>query len=193
MIIPIAFRVATFDERGWNTDPMFHEDLFIVWTQAELSYSVIAATIPTLRPMMNNLNTHFGGLGNGSGGYGYGYRRNETDDYQMSNMGTVNNSKIRDQHSVKKAVTTLEGRDAAYTHDVWAPSTGAEVNSSQIGGKRNKGKQVGGDATSVKSNDSRQMFIRKDMSFHIAYEDQEAMGRSDTNETKKLANSTLVQ
>lgn len=36
--------------------------LFNVWTQTELNYSIICATIPSLLHFMKNLNTTFGGL-----------------------------------------------------------------------------------------------------------------------------------
>lgn len=62
IIIPIAFRLANFDERGYSDDPSLRMTLFNVWSQTELTYSIICATIPSLLHFMKGLNTTFGGL-----------------------------------------------------------------------------------------------------------------------------------
>lgn len=62
IIIPIAFRIATYDKTGVSDDPSLRQALFVVWTQTELNYSIICATIPSLLQFMRNLNTTFGGL-----------------------------------------------------------------------------------------------------------------------------------
>ena len=62
ILIAIAFRLATFDEAGLTINPSLRETLFTVWTQTELNYSIISATIPSLLQFMKDLNTHFGGV-----------------------------------------------------------------------------------------------------------------------------------
>ncbi|RMZ86389.1 hypothetical protein DV736_g6385, partial [Chaetothyriales sp. CBS 134916] len=62
LIIAIAFRLATFDRVGLASNPSLEEAQFIVWSQAELNYAIISATIPSLLQFMKNLNTVFGGL-----------------------------------------------------------------------------------------------------------------------------------
>jgi hypothetical protein len=63
MIIPIALRLATFNRHGRMLNHTFAEDRYIIWTQVELAYSLISGTIPCMRPVMNNLITHYGTLG----------------------------------------------------------------------------------------------------------------------------------
>ncbi|RMZ86651.1 hypothetical protein DV736_g6123, partial [Chaetothyriales sp. CBS 134916] len=57
MLVPIGFRMSNFDSLAWVEDPLLMLAPYYVWTQAELVYSVISATIPTLRPLIRNLNT----------------------------------------------------------------------------------------------------------------------------------------
>ena len=171
MIIPIAFRLATFDERGYTTNPTLLEDHFVVWTQTELNYSLISATIPTLRSVMNSLNTHFGGLGQTtSSGSSYGYA-NPPGEYQMSNLRSVDRSNRGDGYTSQKfAASALDGRVNEYTCHVWAPTTGVDVNNSHADGQRNTAKAGGGDAISVDSNDSRRLIIKRETTFQVAYE-----------------------
>ncbi|KAK1058271.1 hypothetical protein LTR74_013557 [Friedmanniomyces endolithicus] len=54
VIIFTAMRLRTFDEAGFATDPLLQEATYISLTQAELSYSIIAATIPAARTLRRN-------------------------------------------------------------------------------------------------------------------------------------------
>jgi hypothetical protein len=183
MIIIIAFRLSTFNKAGLITNPTLLEDRFIVWTQTELNYSLISATIPSLRHFVTNLNTQFGGLGQTESGNGYGYgggsgihvRSNGC--YQLSNLKSVDRANIRDEHTATQSAAGLDGQSNAYSYSIWVPSTGVDVNNSHSGGKRTTTKSgtpgeenINGDATSVGSNDSRRMIIRKDISWEVEHE-----------------------
>lgn len=61
MLILTGLRLASFDQAAFTTDPTLREAKYIAYTQAELSYSVIAATFPTARRMMLNLTTFYNG------------------------------------------------------------------------------------------------------------------------------------
>lgn len=183
MIITIAFRLSTFNKAGRITNPTLLEDLFIVWTQTELNYSFISATILNLRPFVNNLNTQFGGLGEAESGNGYGYgsgsgiHMRSNGSYQMSNLKSVDRSNIRDEYAATQSAGCWDGQCNAYSYGISVPSTGVGVGNSHSGGKKNAAKlekpreeDIKGDATSVGSNDSRRMIIRKDMSWKLEYE-----------------------
>lgn len=58
-------RLGTFDSAALTKDPFLKEAAYICWTQAEMSYSIIAATIPTARKLLLNLITYYN-----AGGYG---------------------------------------------------------------------------------------------------------------------------
>ncbi|KAF2165943.1 hypothetical protein M409DRAFT_55306 [Zasmidium cellare ATCC 36951] len=62
LLIPIvALRLANYSKNGQHNDPTFLESEFVVWTSTELNYSIISATFPILRPLVNNFNTSWGG------------------------------------------------------------------------------------------------------------------------------------
>ena len=164
MLIAISFRLGTFDEHGYTTNPTLLEDLFMVWTQTELSYSLVSATIPTLRPVMNNLNTQFGGLGlNIDAGYGYPSTYDKTTGtYQMSNLRSMDKKNTRNERSMNRP----QGDPREHTY-----SYGVDTGQNEI--KRTVPEHANGDATSVDSDDSRQMIIRKDITFDVRYEYKE--------------------
>lgn len=62
LIIIIAFRLHSFNHTGLTTNFTFYESLYVTLTQTQVNYSLISATIPNLRPIINNLNTHYGAM-----------------------------------------------------------------------------------------------------------------------------------
>jgi hypothetical protein len=172
MIILITFRLLTFDKTGRSRNFTLLETVFIVWTQTELNYSLISATIPTLRPFVSNFNTQLGGIGN-TDGYGYGTGSSTIDksngSYQMSNLKSVDGSKVRKEQTKVKTKNMRIGLNDTYSDDVQHTSEILDVEDSNTDGKSNTEKSdqpkddvINGDSTSVDSNDSRQMIIRKD-------------------------------
>jgi hypothetical protein len=89
----------------------------------------------------------------------------------MSNLKSVDRSNIRDEYTATQSAGGWDGQSKAYSYGISVPSTGVGVSNSNSGGKRNAAKlgkpreeKINGDATSVGSNDGRQMIIRKDIS-----------------------------
>jgi hypothetical protein len=149
LIIAIAFRLATFDADGLTTNPTFLQDEFIVWTQTELCYSIMAATIPSLRPFIKTLSTNYGtSPANGYGsayGYGTGYGNGtnattQTGDYQMSNLRPKN-------------------KGDEYKYRIWSARNGGTA------GEPSAAKKT--DAASVGSSDSQRMIIKKDFVWEV--------------------------
>lgn len=172
MTITIIFRLLTFDKNGRITNFTLLETVFIVWTQTELNYSLISATIPTLRPFVSNFNTQLGGIGN-TDGYGYGTGSStiakSNGSYQMSRLKSVDGSKVEKEEIEDDPKDTRLGTTDTYSDDVQHTSEIMDVEDSNTNGKSNKVKLdqpkddvINGDATSVDSDDSRQMIIRKD-------------------------------
>ena len=172
MIVPIVFRLLTFDKIGRSTNFTLLETVFIVWTQTELNYSLISATIPTLRPFVSNFNTQLGGVGN-TDGYGYGTGSSTIDksngSYQMSNLKSVDGSKVEKEQVKNEAEDMRIGQNDSYSDDIQHTSEIMDAEDSNTDRKSNTAKSdqpkddvINGDSTSVDSNDSRQMIIRKD-------------------------------
>ncbi|KAK4897890.1 hypothetical protein LTR49_027912 [Elasticomyces elasticus] len=79
VIILTGKRLQSFDRAGFATDPTLHEATYICLTQAELCFSIIAATIPVARTLVTELVTyynagHFDSSVYGDGSRGYTYR-----------------------------------------------------------------------------------------------------------------------
>jgi len=62
LIVIIGFRLNSFNYTGLTTNFTFYESLYITLTQTQVNYSLISSTIPNLRPIINNLNTHYGAM-----------------------------------------------------------------------------------------------------------------------------------
>jgi len=142
LIIAIAFRLANFSTVGLTTNPTFLQDKFIVWTQTELSYSIMAATIPSLRPFIKTLATNYGTTpANGYGsGYGSGYGNGTDEDTQS---GAVQLSNLRPK-----------GKGEEYKYRIWSGGEPRPANKA--------------DAASVGSSESQRMIIKKDLIWEVA-------------------------
>jgi hypothetical protein len=61
LIVAIAFRLIHFkDGVELTTNFTLAEDLYIVWTETQLNYALISATIPIARPFISSLSTNYG-------------------------------------------------------------------------------------------------------------------------------------
>jgi hypothetical protein len=103
LIIAIACRLADFDANGLTTNPTLLQAKYIAWTQTELAYSIIAGTIPRLRPFIRNLSTNYGATQ--SNGYGYG-----------------SNNETSGGHSGSFQMTSLrpKGKGDEYKYKIWS-------------------------------------------------------------------------
>ncbi|KAK0261592.1 hypothetical protein LTR35_017845 [Friedmanniomyces endolithicus] len=154
LLIVIALRLATFPSSGLTTNPTLRLDLFIVWTQTELNWSIISATVPSLRPFLRGLNTYTGTLSENSA------------DPKLRHQG----------HRALYMLSNLDnkGRKDRSTHDHSPPRSVLEIlNPGMSSSEERKGTFAPGtelDATSLGSNDSRGMIIRKDVTWTVDHE-----------------------
>lgn len=61
LIFFTSMRLGSFNSSGFADDFTLREAPYICWTQAELTYSIIAATIPTARRLMLDFITYYNG------------------------------------------------------------------------------------------------------------------------------------
>ena len=172
MIAAIGLRLGIYNSTSQSTNPTLYEAQFIAWTQTEMNYSVISATIPTLRPLVNNLATYYGGghgdsgnvYGDGSGGSFVRPGVSATHDgvYQMSSLKSKAWSKNRDKPQ------NLEGnKGSTYSYGVAGGRQGA--NTRHDGGVDTRHDL---DGTSLGSNDSQKMIIRNDVTWQVQHDGQ---------------------
>ena len=153
ILVPIAFRLANHDQAGLITDPTFREVLFVVWTQVELHFSIILATIPILRPAINSLNTSYSSLGAAGSSNGY------------VSMGTYELSAIKTP-GPRSAGNMMEQSESRICG---APRAGANAFASSGAHNKVNREEVGPDTNSIESQGSEQMIIRKQMSWRVEH------------------------
>ncbi len=56
-------RLVSISKSSFDSDPSLSIAPYICWTQAELAYAIMAATIPTARKFMLNFITYYNGVG----------------------------------------------------------------------------------------------------------------------------------
>ena len=153
----IAFRLSSFDTHGLSEDPTFRESRFITWTSAELHYSLVAATIPILRPFMSNLSTNYGA---GQGPEGSAYGQGSTNSYGHSV------SRPRDTHASTQGIQMEPTTGRSETNKQFPGSCASKPqHDARTSYSYNTNKDA--DTGSTASNESQRMIIRKDITWQV--------------------------
>ncbi|KAK4549173.1 hypothetical protein LTR36_007631 [Oleoguttula mirabilis] len=177
LIVFTGFRLGSFNEKAFTADFMLHEASYICWTQAELNYSILSATIPIARQFVSSLGTHYGGghgLSSDGNGYGsgaaYSYKRSggtkQGSNFQMSVLKSSGRRKSGSANPTDGVLYAETTDDGVYSYGIEGsthPIKGNMTNSRGAG----LTKSHNADATSVGSNDSQKMIIRKDVTWQI--------------------------
>ena len=169
IIIAIAFRLATYSRHGLTTDPSLREAEFIAWTQTELNYSIISATIPGLLQFMRNLNTQFGGLTeqeNVTYGKSSGKGGSKSRSFPMSVLRSnrSNNASHNARHGMSQNDDGYEEGNGVYgAHGPPYGNRGTNNGQPPAMGVRK-------DNPSMGSTDSQRMIIQKSVSYDVNYE-----------------------
>lgn len=151
LIIPIAFQFANYDAAGLTTDPTFREALFVVWTQVEMHFSLISATIPVLRPVINNLNTSYSSLGPAGSSTAY---TGSNDIYKMTTLKPLQRNALKGQSGNQIQETNLVTANSFAS----ASATGNHTKTGAIA-----------ETDSIESHGSEQMIIRKQLSWRVEH------------------------
>lgn len=192
IIVIIAFRLLTFSHSGLTTDFTFAETLYIAITQTQVNYSLISATIPNLRPIINNLNTHYGAMGESTlTGSNYNSSSNRTTGYRSSRRGSRRNSlgNVLAMGPLKRLRSKAKdngakGNSSGVRGEDWdempvletVPSIGTQAvetgSSAHVSANRDAGNSViptmhDIDGSSARSGESRRMIIRKEVDIHV--------------------------
>lgn len=167
LVVAIAFRIVTFNQIGITTNPFLTQAPFIAWTQAQLSYSLVSATVPTFQNFLKTLHTGFGGIGAGGHyGYGYGYPsrgptgQNVSEAYQLSkvdpstNPSTIHEEEHDDEFSPQSQPVANHHRSEL--------SEEISVNP--------RPSDAAADATSIGSDRSERLMIRKNVQWTVRTE-----------------------
>ena len=154
--MPIIYRIANFSQNIFTNDPTLRLDLFIVWTQTQLYYSLISATLPILRPYLNQFSTLKGGLGMDGTTYG------SNQDSQLRSGSDYKLSAMRSKFIVSQTRSQVREEDEENIIRAQSlPESGHRAHKSNTGEIR--------DTVSVHSSESQHMMIRKDISFTVTH------------------------
>lgn len=178
MIIAIAFRLSTFDETHQISNFTLVEDLFVVWTQTELNYSLISATIPTIRRFAVSLNTRFGGLQEVESGYSrgnsgdYGNGMPVEASYEVKSFVSSDTSKVLEDRTITEHAPDFTKGPIMRTSDACGQTTGIVTGNGSTGKFNLRTGQIKEDkanwgSTSISSNESQHMIIKPDVRFGV--------------------------
>ena len=147
-------RLATFPAQDFVADPTLELCLFAVWTQTELIWSLISATIPSLRPFLRGLSTAEGTIFESPA---YPDSKQQTSSYMLSNLSKARRGTYRKSRS-----------ETAPDELCLRPGYDEGSNSVTVEARPGEGrKAVAQDSISVGSDDSQRMIIRKEVIWTI--------------------------
>lgn len=161
------------------SNPLLSQAPFSAWTQGHIAYSLISATIPTFQNFLKNLSTGFGGIGSAAAAYGYGYasgsgsanrtrgRMESNMSFQMSKLRSANKSAGFEEpeeepergigHASSKSSDAIHGVTNGTTVGPWSAAGSKEAANN-------------GETTSIASDESRRMMIRKEIQWSVRTE-----------------------
>lgn len=192
IIIIIAFRLRAFHQTGLTTDFTFLETIYIALTQTQVNYSLISATIPNLRPIINNLNTHYGAMGestltgsnSNSGTRTTAGPRSSRRGSRRSSLGNVLAMGPLKRLKPKGKDSSGKGSGSGPRGEEWdempvlesVPSIGTQAvetgSTAHVSANRDAGNSVvptmrDMDGSSAVSGESQRMIIRKEVDIHV--------------------------
>lgn len=187
MLFAIIFRLYAFDESGLTVNPTLLESVFVVWTQAELNFSLVACTIPTLRRFVSGLATYYGALDQNKATDGSGHELCSDNEFAMSPLSSAVKSADLNRRRPPLSENSNSIRRSSFTPAEQNGSDGVLVeprhnwpivsngNSQNLSIPTNFTGNEGitathvmaQDSNSVDSNDSQQMIIKKDVTWTI--------------------------
>jgi len=148
VIIPTAFRLYYLGEEFSSSDPTLDGVLASVCTQIEMSYAIIAATIPCLRPFMTALSTNYGAPAKTKGSPSAAGTARSGNDYSLASLSKTSRLGHEDK-----------GKSASVPKTRWDQS-------------EHHASVMSGDHHSLESHESKQMIISKNTEWAVEYEER---------------------
>jgi hypothetical protein len=142
VIAPALLRIFYLNQEFTSSDPTLHGVLASVCTQIQISYAIVAATIPCLRPFMAALATNYGAPAQTR------TSPSGTKKSQQYNLSSLSKS----ARSIRIDKPTSSGPIRPWDRS------------------NNHTSVVSGDQHSMESHESKQMIISKNTEWHVDYE-----------------------
>ncbi|KAH8770203.1 hypothetical protein F5882DRAFT_411675 [Hyaloscypha sp. PMI_1271] len=145
VIAPAILRLVYLNQEFTSPDPTLHGVLASVCTQIQISYAVVAVTIPCLRPFMAALSTNYGAPAQARTSPSGSKKSQPGKEYKLSSLSKSSRSVRVDKSKVS---TPVKPWDRGNTHT----SVGS------------------GDQHSMESHESKQMIISKNTEWQVDFE-----------------------
>lgn len=143
-----------------SLDPTFNAVFESIWMEVEQHYSIIASTIPCLKPFMVACNT------------GWGHVPPQTGDATTAlRSGGSYGLRSLDKSGIKNTVKSYNGSKDKEEQTLRGKSSTTPMH---VDPQANHHQEQNGDETSqsIASNDSTQMIIRREVGWTVTYEDE---------------------
>jgi hypothetical protein len=147
VIVSTAVRLSYLNEEFSSPDPTLDGMLASVCTQIEISYAIIAATTPCLRPFMTALSTNYGAPAQTKGSPSAAGTARSGNDFSLASLAKV--SRLGQEEKGKSSSAPTTRWDQSEHH--------ASV--------------MSGDQHSMESHESKQMIISKNTEWTVEYEE----------------------
>lgn len=156
--------------------------------QTEIFYAIMASTIPCLRPFLASFFTGFGAMGGETviAGSQVGNSR-EKSSYALGSMQSADSEARRSKRRSRGAglrglrpsrrSSALPPRDENYTNHE-AQSQARVTHDADAASGSNRGTTIAADASSLASNDSQRMIIKKEVQWHVDSERGQGVGHA---------------
>ena len=162
LVVIVSLRLLNFPRQYPSDDPMLRLDLFVVWSQVQMIWSVTSATIPSLRPFLCGLSTCTQGLGGSS--TDPNSRRAYASGYELSDLRPDRIQKRHWRRNQADQKSSGDGlRDFVETIGNGIGRIGHSNNTTVVA---QQGRAVD-EQGSMDSGDSQNMIIQKDVHFEI--------------------------
>lgn len=160
-------RLHYVDFQILSSNPTLDGAITLIWTQVELDYSIIAATIPCLKPFMTAVNTQYGAIEGprSTGSHGYGSDKRSHGSFGLNtvvNKGSSNLSRTPTTRAMPQEPPIIMEPQILRPDKVYS--------STRITHDRQF------DTNSTGSNDSTKMIIKKEVQWTVKSEPNDEAG-----------------
>ena len=189
IIVPAALRLHYLSEALNSSNFTLDITYEAVCKQIEITYAIIAATLPCLRPFMVATATNYGAPAEGhkmkTGSYVKAYarsgssnkssRRDRSQNHPGFNLTNLTQKLSSGMHSEKNTSSTADGDNSGpiYGIDSYVKHTATVVAS-----------RTPRDTRSIESSESKQMIIRKDVEYAVEYDSRPAYSEAEIGNAK---------
>lgn len=160
VIVPIVFHLHYLSDTLGSSDPTLSATYFVICKQAQIAYCIIAANIPSLRPLLTVTATHYGAPASAAKSENRSEGHN-SGTYNLRNLVFRNGTKSKQNSRRSEGVD-----DEERLKEVNANVDPSRTHTSIIAERQQ-------DLSERTSDDSEQMIIRKNVNYQVDYENRQ--------------------